>query len=267
MSKPVRSHPVIRLSAEWPEVELLHCDEAFLAVNKPAGLLIAPDRWKKNRENLMHLLFSAVTQQRPWAMNLGLNYLANARRLDAGTSGIAIIARTKPALVRLAQAFHDRKISELYMALVRGVPDEKEMTIDLPIGPHPNHPGISVITQANGKPAQTRIRLVERLGRYSLIHVEPLTGRLHQIRVHLQAIGCPLVADSHYGSGGTLLLSQLKKGYKFKADRPERPLMGRPALHAMEITLPHPQTGVEMTLRAEMPKDFVVSLKYLHQFT
>ena len=260
-----RPLPPLRLSANWPLVEVLTVDESLLAINKPAGLLIAPDRWDKRRENLMGLLHSGIAAQRPWARAMGLDYLANVHRLDAGTSGIVLMARSKPDLVTLARQFRDRHPRKVYHALILGRLPQPEVTLDLPLGPSAARPGLAVVDRNHGKPALTRFREQEVFKHYSLIEAEPLTGRQHQIRVHLHALGCPLVADPDYGDGQPLLLSRLKKGYKMKAEG-ERPLMGRPALHAASLEIVHPATQASVTIEAPDPKDFAVALKYLRKF-
>jgi 23S rRNA pseudouridine955/2504/2580 synthase len=98
-----------------------------------------------------------------------------------------------------------------------------------------------------------------------LLEVVIETGRMHQIRVHVQAIGCPLVGDPDYG-GAPLLLSQIKPGYKAKDEEPERPLLDRPALHAERLTLSRPATGEKLTLEAPWPKDLTVAVKYLRKY-
>lgn len=259
------SLPCLRLSATWPEVEILHEDADLLAVNKPAGLLAVPDRWDKERENLMGLMHAAIRARRPWVTERHLDYLANAHRLDAGTSGILLLARTKPALIELARQFRERHPGKVYTALIQGALPQDTMDVDLPLAPSPVRPGLSVISQGSGKPAHTRFTMVERFRGYSLVRAEPTTGRLHQIRVHLKAIGCPLVADHDYGTGQPLLLSQLKKHYKMKPEG-EHPLMARPALHAEQLHLRHPATGEALTLTAPWPKDLTVAVKYLRKF-
>lgn len=263
--KKTSAFPILRLSAQWPPVEILHEDDDILAVNKPAGMLVAPDRWDKTRENLMGLLHAAVRHQRPWVVERGISYLANVHRLDAGTSGVLLLARNKPALTNLANQFRGRHPRKAYVALVSGVPPEPEMEINLPLAPSLLHPGLSEVSASRGKPAVTRISLLERFKGYSLLRAEPATGRLHQIRVHLREAGCPLVADPDYGSGLPLLLSKLKKRYKMKAEG-ERPLMARPALHAEQLEFIHPSTGQSILITAPWPKDLTVAVKYLRRY-
>lgn len=241
----------LRLSRAWPEVEILFEDESLLALNKPAGLLVTPDRWDKQREHLLALLAVARPGQ----------YLANVHRLDFNTTGILLLAKTKPALVNVVRQFNDRTTRKKYVTLVHGLPEK--LAIELPIGPHPKHPGLVRIAR-DGKPSTTRVQITERYRRHTLLEVELLTGRQHQIRVHLQAVGSPVVGDADYG-GQPLLLSELKRGYKAKDV--ERPLLARPGLHAEQLTLAHPVTGGELTLRADWPHDLEVAVKYLRRFS
>jgi len=257
---------LLRLSAAWPEVELLFIDADILALSKPAGLLIAPDRWDKAKENLMGLLHSGIHLKRPWAREFGLDYLANVHRLDVGTSGVILLARNKPALVALARQFHDQHPKKTYAALIQGALPEPELVVDMPLSASPARPGLSVVDKGNGKPAVTRFVQVESFKGYSLVRAEPATGRLHQIRIHLKAVGCPLVADQDYGTGFPLLLSQLKRDYKMKREG-EKPLMARPALHAERLEIRHPKTGEPLIIEAPWPKDFTVAVKYLRKFT
>lgn len=257
--------PLIRLCTQWPAIEILHEDDHILAVNKPAGLLIAPDRWDKSRDNLMGLLHAAIQQQKPWVIERRLSYLANVHRLDIGTSGIVLLARSKPALVNLANQFRGRHPRKCYTALVQGAPPEPEMEINLPLAPSLTHPGLSEVSHARGKPSLTTITILERFKGYTLLQAEPATGRLHQIRVHLREIGCPLVADPDYGSGLPLLLSKMKKRYKLKPEG-ERPLLARTALHAGQLEFLHPVTGQPALITAPWPKDLTVAVKYLRRY-
>ncbi len=253
-------------------IGVLFEDADLLAVNKPAGVLSVPDRWDKSKENLVALLQS----ERPG------QYLANVHRLDRNTSGTFLLAKNAEAFRRVVRQLRERSTRKLYLALVHGdficratapVADDSltageapalqsnSRVIDLPIGPHPKRPGLVRIDERAGKPARSIVRLKEKFCGYALVEVEIETGRQHQVRVHCQAIGHPLVGDADYG-GQPLLLSQLKRKYKAKEGEPERPLMGRPALHAASLTL----TSPPVTIAAPLPKDFTVSLKYLGKF-
>ncbi len=263
--KRIPNEKLLRLSTLWPEVEILSEDADILAVNKPAGLLVAPDLWDKSPENLMGLIHSGIKLQRPWARQHDLHYVANVHRLEAGTSGIILMARSKPVLINLARQFHDRHPKMTYLALVCGALPQPEMEVNLPLAPNLARPELMAVDRGRGKSAITRFTRVESFKKYSLIKVEPLTGRFHQIRAHLKEIGCPLVADTDYGNGFPLLLSQLKRDYRMKPEG-ERPLMARPALHAERLEIVHPTTGLPLLLEAPWPKDFTVSVKYLRKF-
>ncbi len=256
--------PRIRLSATWPDIEILYDDETLLALNKPAGLLVAPDRWDKKREHLVGLLQAAIRTGQPWIAARGIVQLSNVHRLDAPTSGVILFARTRAALINLAEQFHDRHPAKVYSALTLGAFPEDETVVDQPIAPSSAHPGRSIIA-SSGKPARTRFTVLERFKGYTLVRAEPETGRLHQIRVHLQSIHCSLVGDPQYGPGTPLLLSNIKPDYRMKPEG-EKPLIGRPALHAESITLQHPMTREPITITAPWPKDLTIGVKYLRKF-
>ncbi|MGD1018878.1 MAG: RluA family pseudouridine synthase [Verrucomicrobiia bacterium] len=243
-----------RLSREHPAVEILHEDEAILAVNKPAGLLAVPDRFDKTKPDLMSLLQAAHPGE----------WLANVHRLDFNTSGVFVVAKSQEAFRDLARQFRERETRKTYAAIVRGLPVESPMTIDLPIGRHPKVPGLARIDHSRGSDARSIVSIREKFRGYALLEVVIETGRMHQIRVHLQAVGCPVVGDPDYG-GAPLLLSQIKPKYKAKDEEPERPLLDRPALHAEKLTLTRPVTGEKLTIEAPWPKDLTLALKYLRK--
>ena len=260
---------VIKLSSpatkEFWEIPVLFEDGDLLALEKPAGLLVSPDRYDANRPNLMKLLHSGIEQQKPWAKERGLTYLANAHRLDFETSGVILLAKNKPALVTLANLFGSEKPLKQYVALAWGVPPAKNFEVDAKIIPHPFRPGQMTINPKQGKKSLTRFELLEQFSDWCLLRCTPLTGRTHQIRIHLKHAGFPIVADEAYG-GKMLWLSRLKRDFRLKPGREERPLMGRLALHAEELTVPHPATGQPATIRSKWPKDIRVAVKYLRQF-
>jgi 23S rRNA pseudouridine1911/1915/1917 synthase len=254
----------IRLNSRWSDIPVIYEDEVLLAIDKPAGLLVAPDRWDKTRDNLMDLLHDGIHEKKDWARQTNMSYISNAHRLDVDTSGILLLAKTREILIALVNQFSQRKTRKIYTALMGGGPQQDEVEIDQPVGPHPIRPGLSVIDRANGKKAVSIVRVQERFSQYTLADVEILTGRHHQIRIHLHWLGCPLVGDRLYG-GQPLLLSRLKPKYKMKEDG-ERPLIGRPALHAAKLFLTHPVSGAELALEAPLPKDMTVGLKYLRRY-
>ena len=248
------------------EIPVLFEDEHLLALDKPAGLLTSPDRYDPNRPNLMKLLHAAIAVGKPWARERNLTYLANAHRLDFETSGVILLAKNKPALVALANLFGSEKPHKKYLALVRGAPAEDKFTVDAPLAPHPVKIGLMRVDPKNGKKSKTEFEVLEKFSGWTLVAGRPLTGRTHQIRVHLRHVDLPIVGDELYG-GKPLWLSRLKRDYRLKPGREERPLISRVALHAEELALPHPATGEMLHIKSEWPKDLRVAVKYLRQFS
>lgn len=260
---------VIKLSSpatrEFWEIPVLFEDEHLLALDKPAGLPTSPDRDDPDRPNLMKLLHAAIADQKPWARERGLTYLSNAHRLDFETSGILLLARSKPVLVELASLFGSEKPLKQYVALVHGRPAGDSFTINAKLAPHPVKTGLMRVDPQNGKKSSTSFEVLEKFSDHTLLKCLPLTERTHQIRVHLQNAGLPIVGDSLYG-GKPLWLSRLKRDYRLKPGREERPLMARVALHAEQLTLSHPVTAQPITIHAPWPKDLKVAVKYLRQY-
>jgi len=264
-----RSAASIKLSSpatrEFWELPVLFEDTHILALAKPSRLLSSPDRYDPSRPNLMKLLHGAIAERKPWARERGLDYLMNAHRLDFETTGVLLLAKNKPVLVKLASLFGSEKPIKRYIALVAGAPPEDQFEVDAKLAPHPSRPALIRVDPKRGKRSRTRFQTIERFKGWTLLQCEPLTGRTHQIRVHLKHAGLPVVADLLYG-GRPLLLSTLKRTYRLKAGRHERPLLGRVALHAERLTFPHPETGELLTIAAPWPNDLQVALKYLRRF-
>ncbi|HVU22565.1 MAG TPA: RluA family pseudouridine synthase [Opitutus sp.] len=251
---------------------VIHEDDALLAFDKPSGLLVAPDRWDKTRENLMTLVHAKYGR-----------HVANVHRLDADTSGLLLCAKTKPALDFVSGQFQAKTVEKKYLAFAVVLPPERAMkvvapvrdaggglpetfAVDLALGPDERQPGrMRVFKRRGGKDSTTEFRVLEAFGRFVFLECRPLTGRTHQIRVHLAAAGAPVLNDAFYGDPECrLLLSELKRRYKGRAE--EKPLVARLALHASELTLKHPDTREPVTLRAPSPHEFDVALKYLRKF-
>lgn len=228
-------------------------DEAVIAFDKPSGLLIAPDRWDKSRENLMGLVHEKLGHD-----------VANVHRIDADTSGLVLCAKTKPALDALTGQFQSKTVEKIYDAIVAGSPASDDYTVDFVLKEDEAAPGRMCVVKKHGKAAVTVFKVVARFGAFAQVECRPLTGRTHQIRVHLAASGTPILNDRFYGNDTQLLLSELKRGYKGRDE--ERPLIRRLALHAAALTFTHPSTRERLTLRAPRPQDFAVALKYLGKF-
>jgi len=265
---------VIKLSSpatsEFWEIPVLHEDEHLLALDKPAGLLASPDRADASRPDpeppdLMKLLHAGIAAAKPWAAQRKLTYLHHAHWLERETSGVILLAKSKPGLVALADLFGAERPIRKYLALVHGSPKEERFEVNAKLGTHPQKPGMMRVDPQNGKKAKSIFEVLERFADATLLRCQPITDRTHQLRVHLQNSGLRIAGDALYG-GAPLLLSRLKQEYRLKHGRVERPLMARVALHAEQLELPHPITGDTITIASPLPKDFIVALKYLRLY-
>lgn len=250
---------------EFWEIPTLFEDAHLLALDKPVGLPTSPDRHDPERPCLMRLLHAGIAAGKPWAKERSLSYLNHAHRLDAETSGVLLLAKDKAVLVKLAESFGSEKPILRYVALVRGEPREACFEVDAKLAPHPVTPGLMLASPRQGKRSRTLFEVLEKFSDHALLACSPLTGRTQQVRAHLRHVGLPVVGDALYG-GKPLWLSRLKRDYRLKEGHEERPLISRVALHAEQLTLPHPVTGVTLTIPAPWPKDLRVAVKYLRQF-
>ncbi len=230
-------------------------DENLIAFDKPSGLLTAPDGWDQDRINLMTMIHKQISSA-----------IFNIHRLDRETSGVLLCSKDKKSLDNLSSQFQSRTVTKRYLAITQGTLPKDELTIHLPIAEDKYQLGKMRVSRSLGKPCETFIKGITRWRGYSLAEIFPKTGRTHQIRVHLASQGCPVLGDALYGSGQGLLLSVIKTGYKHKKDEPERPLLGRLALHAESIAFTHPTTRKLQTIRSPLPRDFEVAIKYLKRF-
>jgi RluA family pseudouridine synthase len=263
---------VIKLSSpatrEFWEIPVLFEDESLLALDKPARLLTSPDAADLARPSLMKLLHGGITDKKPWAQERKLDYLNHANELDADATGVLLLAKNKPAFITLANLFSSEKARIKYVTLARGEPLENQFEVNAKLSPHPVKPGVMRVDQQDGKQANTKFTVLENFPRhgYALLQCEPLSERTHQVRVHASHVGLKIAGDELYG-GKPLWLSRLKKEFRLKPGREERPLISHVALHAEELTLPHPVTNETVTIKSEWPKDLKVALKYLRQFS
>lgn len=260
---------IIKLSSpgtrEYWEIPVVFEDNHLLALDKPAHLLTSPDRCDPERPNLMKLLHRDIARNTAWARGRQLTYLANAHRLDFETSGVILLAKDKPSLISLANQFGSDKPRNTYIALAVGSPSNDQFEINAKLAPHPVKVGLMRIDPNRGKKSHTHFEVVERFRGYTVFKCELAMGRPHQIRVHLKRAGCPVAGDALYG-GRQLFLSSLKPDYRAKQNEPERPLIGRVALHAAELTILHPMNATPVKIASPWPKDISVAVKYLRRF-
>lgn len=183
---------------------VLYEDRAVLAVDKPAGWLLAPAHWRQTRRNLQAALESSLAGGASWARRRQLKYLRFVHRLDAETSGVLLLARSPGALAPLSRLFATRAVDKRYLAVVAGVPRQQTWTCEWPLRPPAGPRQPARVDRQGGQPAVTAFRLLATAGGaapqpLALIEARPLTGRTHQIRVHLAAARLPVVGDTLYG--------------------------------------------------------------------
>jgi RluA family pseudouridine synthase len=262
-------HAPIKLSSpethEFWEVPVLYEDEHLLAIDKPKGLLTSPEIAAPERPSLMELMHRAIRDAKPWAKQRGLDYLANAQRMDPEISGVLLLARSKSVLIKLANLLGAEKPYRHYFVLAQGEPSSDRFEMGARIGPFPGREGMMRVDPNHGKHARTIFEVKERFDGFTSIRCEAWTERRHQVRVHLQNLGLRVVGDHMYG-GRPLLLSRLKRDYRLKPGKEERPLIDSPAVHLEEITIEHPVTAGPLAIRAELPKELTVALKYLRRY-
>ena len=269
MARSDPAGPFIKLSApeteEFWKVPVLYEDDDLFALEKPSRLLTSPDRYDANRPNLMKILHRDIERGAPWAAERKLTYLSNAHRLDFETSGVLLLAKNKAALVALADEFGGTRAKKTYLALVQGTPAEDTFTSEAKLAQHPFKIGMMRVDPKRGKKSQTDFTVLEKFVGYTFLRCEPLTGRTHQIRIHLSHMRLPIAADELYG-GSPLLLSQLKRDYRPSREGREQPLIGRVALHAERLTVQHPITKAAIAITSSLPREFEIALKYLRKF-
>jgi 23S rRNA pseudouridine1911/1915/1917 synthase len=227
-------------AAEDMGLQVLHEDRDIIVVNKPAGLAVHPAPG-----NLEHTLVNGLLAQVDDLSSIGgVERPGIVHRLDKDTSGIIIVAKNDTAHRALARQFEDRETLKEYVALVRGYPQPAEGIIDAAVGRDHNNRKRMAIT-VGGRNAVTRYRTIARFHGCTLLEVHPETGRTHQIRVHMAAIGHAIVGDSLYG--GRTSISTLDRQF----------------LHARKLTVRHPTTGEAMTFTAPLFPDLARVLRDL----
>lgn len=180
-------------------------------------------------------------------------------RLDKETSGVLAIAKNPEAYRHLSIQFEKRTVTKIYHAVVDGLHSFKDTLIDEPILKQPD--GIVKISKREGKPAQTWFNSIKSYKMHTLVECRPVTGRMHQIRIHLAIQGAPITGDETYG-GKPFLLSHIKRGFNLKKFSEEQPLMKRMALHAFSLEFENLE-GKRLKIEAPYPKDIQALIKQL----
>lgn len=240
---PPRENPLEPRSEIVDQLKVIADDEHYVVIDKPTGVAAHPSLgWHGPTVvgALMGLGYRISTSGA--AERQGI-----VHRLDVGTTGIMVVAKTELGYTALKNAFRDRTPTKIYHALVQGLPDPLEGTIDAPIGRHHGHEWKFAVAQ-DGRESVTHYETVEAFGPATLLKVDLETGRTHQIRVHFSAMGHPLAGDLTYGADPTFAA---KLG------------LTRQWLHAAELSFPHPATGETMHYSSQYPADLHQALALL----
>ena len=228
---------------------IIYEDENIVAVNKSSGISVSPDRWDPSLEHLDKLT----------AKFLGIEKIYTVHRIDKETSGLVVFAKNGETHKALSAAFENREAKKRYIAAVHGRPSWSETICDLPLVPNGNKLHQTIIDRYRGKKSLTAFRLLGSAGNYSILEAMPETGRTHQIRVHLAAMGHAVVCDEIYGKTKPVMLSAIKRGWRGNPAE-ERPLLSRLGLHAAELSLPG-----YASLKAPLPRDMAALINQIEK--
>lgn len=233
-----KGRPLTDADVKLAESMLIHRDASALVLNKPPGL--ATQGGTKTEQHVDGLL-DALKFDGPVRPKL-------VHRLDKDTSGALLIARSPRAAAYFAKSFSNRSARKTYWAIIVGVPDIAQGEIDLPLAKQPGSGGEKMHVDDKGLPSKTRYRIIERAGNSAAwVELQPLTGRTHQLRVHMAAIGHPIVGDGKYGGKGAFLTGTISRKLH---------------LHSRRLRIDHPDGG-SIDVQAEVPDHFAASLDAL----
>lgn len=182
-------------------IPILYEDRSALAVDKPAGWLLASEKRFPGHRNLHLALMKSIREGDRWAKLRQIRFLRFVHRLDAETSGVLLLVKSKGALGPYSRLFSGRKVEKHYLAVVRDIPTQTEWICRDRLALHPRYRGLVQVNPRKGQSAETQFRVLESKENISLIEARPITGRTHQIRVHLLASGHPILGDRLYGAG------------------------------------------------------------------
>jgi 23S rRNA pseudouridine1911/1915/1917 synthase len=227
--------------SEVAGIGIVHDDADIVVVDKPAGVAAHPSLGWDGPSVVEHLAAAGFRISTSGAAERqGI-----VQRLDVGTSGLMVVAKSEPAYTALKRAFKSREVEKTYHTLVQGHPDPFEGTIEAPIGRHPGAEWKMAVT-SGGRHSVTHYRMLEAFPAVTLLEIHLETGRTHQIRVHMQAIRHPCVGDPTYG-GDPVLAARLG--------------LERQWLHAVELAFIHPRTGEPVRFHSDYPDDLAAALE------
>jgi 23S rRNA pseudouridine1911/1915/1917 synthase len=226
------------IAPEGPSVPIRYEDEHLVVIVKPAGVVTHPTPGRRDGTLVNRLLGMGV----PLAPAGGSLRPGIVHRLDAGTSGLMVVAKTDPAYAALRSMFRAHTVQRAYLALVRGTVGHDAFAVDAPLG---RRAAKVVVDATEGRRAETGFEVRERLAGATLLEAFPRTGRTHQIRVHLAAIGHPVLGDRAYGGRG---------------DDARRVGLDRPFLHAWRLSFAHPMGDERVEIEEDLPEDLAAAL-------
>jgi len=239
------------------KIEIIYADDDIFVINKPSGLSVT-----KNRTGLAQLT-DILTEQ------LGSKIAGQLRlvhRLDKDTSGVMILARNKETQSMFSSYFEKGLIEKTYLTLVTGIVPALQGTISTPIARNPKNPALMCVAVKKGKKAITEWKLLADFGIIALLAVNPLTGRTHQIRIHLPNVGLAFLIDPLYGNSRPFFLSDFKSDYRLGKGKTEKPLIDRLTLHAYQIESPIPEQAYPDCFIARLDKKFAATIKMLTKY-
>jgi 23S rRNA pseudouridine1911/1915/1917 synthase len=240
---PEKRDALAVVATDVDDLRIVYEDTDLVVIDKPAGVAAHPSVGWTGPTVVGALLAKGVRISTSGAAERqGI-----VQRLDVGTSGLMMVAKTEVAYSRLKQAFRDRAVHKVYHAVIQGHPDPFEGTIDAPIGRHPKAE-FKFAVMNDGKPSVTHYKLLEAFASASLVEVILETGRTHQIRVHFSAFRHPLLGDTMYGADPTLA---------------SRMNLDRQWLHAVRLSFMHPTTGEQVSFESPHSADLVRALELL----
>lgn len=234
------------LEPEPIALDVLHEDDDVIVLNKPADLVVHPGAGVRHGT-----LAAALLHHDPALAGVGGEGRSGiVHRLDRGTSGVMVVARHGRSHRDLARQFKDRTVEKTYDAIVWGRPPASEGEIDKPIGRHPTQRWKMATGVVHGREAVSRYRVAETVPGFARVSIRILTGRTHQVRVHMAAIGYPLVGDLTYAGDRSRSLVDPRRRQAVRS-------IGRPALHARRLAFAHPGSGERMVFSVPWPQDML----------